>query len=1270
LGSVINSSSIASTFVTENVNESRIIKAADQNNIDILKSLLDQGGNPNEKGKFEATALHKAAFNGHKPTASILINSGADINAKDFGGATPLHIATRQGNTDMVRLLIQSGAEIDVKDNEGYTPLHRAILNNSTPAAMVLLEAGAEPNTTSRSGDTPLIDASRKGNNVVVEDLIAKGADKSKINSRGLGADDYAKKNLNVDVSQTLTKSKSDILRNKAANKSSVIIIDKNSIDNTQTPAFIKNEVITDLELKPEVREIDSLATVSLGKQIEVNGAVPVPDVVSTSIPELPDLNEDLKKQEAFTSASGLLMAASERPSEDQTNNISPSDIKLPDISFEDVLPQEPKVLQLDKLSEDNSIAEINYEPKEQIAISSNKNNGFNQPEILSSYQQELQVDTYSQKPAFIDRENAIQISDSYMVQKPENIANEAFNPVPMFLRNSPNRQGQELAYSDISNQAEIIVKPVFFDNFSPEQKNNEQTALVAQPITPLQPIFLEVRPVAESQPNILQTSSNTGMINIPSGETNQPLVIENISTEKKSGNYKIPRIDVTDLYREKSFASSGYNENNIPKSLQIKAILDSKSSLISNVKNYSTAPVNYSDALISVKPVTATIINTETNILASQPINIMEAAPAQQTEKLMSSVSETTFKNTTYEVRQAAKIPTHEVELVSVNYDNTDVVSARVTEPTSIAKPVNFYGRYKNILESVNDFYGSDLSTKTKYDMSALELERQKTLGNQNIKFGNEALTTPAIPDNQISHAETDYLAENISERTSAVFIENKKIQLPDKNLMVQTSKFDLNDINITQSAYNVGEPEPAMPKPASFKMNDYLRNKQISAANISPRNSNAIISIKPVASPNNNFKLTSPYSHYQKISPVPLIDNSSKYSGMVRRPASFAMSSRSSLIHPYGNVPTASPKIPPLQTTVYQSNDINKPASIRMRPRINQQLYNNMYRNIVLEQPKPLVKTVEVAVEKTDLEKDGFTMPIPAPSDNFTDTINSAPMANVEVSSMESLDMPPLQTNESDKTTTTEEIKDKNLEKFDELEATKTTAKSELQNQVSVEETKTPELPKIEEPKLTVPELPSLNDTTSEPAKETPVTKLNTKTLINFDIRNESSLVGHHAVFGPFSSANDATTYYTDIATRLGIVYNYKLVRDKNGNYEIAIGRVRSSDEAKKLCTIFKSEKIDCNANESNSAGVEILSQRKVYSILGEFKSADEANNFITSLQGISLGQTDFAVAKASENSEIYLLQIGPVSSGEEAKDICDTLKKSDQQCKVAVK
>ncbi|HCR85334.1 MAG TPA: hypothetical protein DIV86_01520, partial [Alphaproteobacteria bacterium] len=110
-------------------------------------------------------------------------------------------------------------------------------------------------------------------------------------------------------------------------------IIDKNSIDNTQTPAFIKNEVITDLELKPEVREIDSLATVSLGKQIEVNGAVPVPDVVSTSIPELPDLNEDLKKQEAFTSASGLLMAASERPSEDQTNNISPSDIKLPDIS-------------------------------------------------------------------------------------------------------------------------------------------------------------------------------------------------------------------------------------------------------------------------------------------------------------------------------------------------------------------------------------------------------------------------------------------------------------------------------------------------------------------------------------------------------------------------------------------------------------------------------------------------------------------------------------------------------------------------------------------------------------------------------------------------------------------------------------------------------------------------------------------------------------------------------------------------------------------------
>jgi hypothetical protein len=66
--------------------------------------------------------------------------------------------------------------------------------------------------------------------------------------------------------------------------------------------------------------------------------------------------------------------------------------------------------------------------------------------------------------------------------------------------------------------------------------------------------------------------------------------------------------------------------------------------------------------------------------------------------------------------------------------------------------------------------------------------------------------------------------------------------------------------------------------------------------------------------------------------------------------------MSSRSALIHPYSsrkfaNSITSNPRAP---------------MSIRMRPRINQVLYDRMFKNIVLEP----VKTIEVKVSKKELK------------------------------------------------------------------------------------------------------------------------------------------------------------------------------------------------------------------------------------------------------------------------------------------------------------
>lgn len=185
--------------------ESQLVDAANQNNFSIVKLLLQQGSSPDEKGRFETTALQRAAYNGFGNITDLLIAGGANINAKDFGGATALHMAARQGNEEVVNKLVKAGASIDIKDNEGYTPLHRAVASGNYQVARVLLSARANPNSSSSGGDTPLVDAVRSGDAKLVSLLNSYGADKSGTNSSGKSAVDYAIASGNRNVSEALS---------------------------------------------------------------------------------------------------------------------------------------------------------------------------------------------------------------------------------------------------------------------------------------------------------------------------------------------------------------------------------------------------------------------------------------------------------------------------------------------------------------------------------------------------------------------------------------------------------------------------------------------------------------------------------------------------------------------------------------------------------------------------------------------------------------------------------------------------------------------------------------------------------------------------------------------------------------------------------------------------------------------------------------------------------------------------------------------------------
>ncbi|MEX9841222.1 ankyrin repeat domain-containing protein [Providencia rettgeri] len=191
------------------------LTAAEQGQLEILKSCLEKGVDINTTNRQGRTAIVNASLNKHYECVSFLINAGADINKQDqtcfnpfllsclnndltllrivlpakpnldlltrFGGVgiTP---ASEKGHIEIVRELLEK-TDINVNHTNfvGWTPLLEAIVLNDggekqQQIVKLLLDHGANPHMTDKYGKKPLELAREKGYNEIAELLIAAGA--------------------------------------------------------------------------------------------------------------------------------------------------------------------------------------------------------------------------------------------------------------------------------------------------------------------------------------------------------------------------------------------------------------------------------------------------------------------------------------------------------------------------------------------------------------------------------------------------------------------------------------------------------------------------------------------------------------------------------------------------------------------------------------------------------------------------------------------------------------------------------------------------------------------------------------------------------------------------------------------------------------------------------------------------------------------------------------------------------------------------------------
>ena len=158
-----------------------LVDAVRQGDVDEVRSLLNDGADPNEAQGDGLTALHVAAQEGHVEIVRLLLDAGATVDAKSrIGDYTPLHLANQGAHTSVARALVEAGADVSAPTStSGVTALHLAAqVVGGQGAVKMLLESGAPVDATeAQAGQTPLMFAAAAGRTAAVRELLRHGAD-------------------------------------------------------------------------------------------------------------------------------------------------------------------------------------------------------------------------------------------------------------------------------------------------------------------------------------------------------------------------------------------------------------------------------------------------------------------------------------------------------------------------------------------------------------------------------------------------------------------------------------------------------------------------------------------------------------------------------------------------------------------------------------------------------------------------------------------------------------------------------------------------------------------------------------------------------------------------------------------------------------------------------------------------------------------------------------------------------------------------------------
>ena len=125
----------------------------------------------NATDRFGHSPMHYAAYKGNPRIVDYLLNNGGDPNIRGRHDSTPLHSAAWGRNIQVLELLLEDGADVDARTDEGETPGMTAALRGEKDMLEILFALSADPHATDIHG-TNLVDLAAAGGHKSIVELL------------------------------------------------------------------------------------------------------------------------------------------------------------------------------------------------------------------------------------------------------------------------------------------------------------------------------------------------------------------------------------------------------------------------------------------------------------------------------------------------------------------------------------------------------------------------------------------------------------------------------------------------------------------------------------------------------------------------------------------------------------------------------------------------------------------------------------------------------------------------------------------------------------------------------------------------------------------------------------------------------------------------------------------------------------------------------------------------------------------------------------------